>query len=108
MASAISPSITASLPAGRTLRSTAVGVAVSVAAVDTFVLTINHGLPTTPDEIRPILRTIGLSPSVAMSSPPQLCLLLANASIVQFGVPVGNLTASLYDFVCEVTHALVK
>lgn len=106
------PSITASLVSGKnTFRSKVTGLAVTIAAQDTYILRINHGLPTTPDEVRPVLRSIVNAPSL----PSRWGLATANASIVELAYHQGVQTATSvaasneqWDFICEVTPTLVS
>lgn len=71
------------------------------------VLTVNHGLGASPDQIVTLLRTIR---AIASTGLPGLVCRSWDATAVIFALPVSDAGAVAADFdvVCEVTHSTVR
>ena len=93
-----------------TYKSVAANAAVSNANTTTSldVLTVVHRLPTTPDIVLPVLRTVGANTS---GGAPNLAFRSANASQAIFDFPAGNgagVVNGLFDIIFEFAHSLVR
>ncbi len=90
-----------------TYRSKVTAQALSAATGSVDVLTVAHLLGTSPDEVRPIIRSVT---TTASSGTPMVQVISYNGSQAVLALPpaTGGSTNIQLDVICEFTHSSVR
>lgn len=96
--------VTATLLGTYRSKVTAVGMSSATGSVD--ILTIPHLLGTTPDEVRPVIRSVV---NAASGGVPQVAVVSYNGSQAVLHLPPAPVATNvILDVVCEYTHSIAR